>query len=552
VVANSAAGSCPLSGPIWGEGNILLGGAGSDTITGRGADDIIDGDRALSVRISVRTNPADAATEIGSADLMEHQYLRDGTGALTGATLQAAVFKGTVDPSNLVIVREIDSAPKPNDIDTAAFSGPSTNYTVVTDANKVTVTQTGANVVGQKVSDGIDTLRNVEVLKFTDKSVTIAPTAALSATSQDFGVQRVGVTSAARTVTLSNTGITPLAVSAITVTGPNAGDFTIPAGTCTTVPANGTCSIPVRFGPATAGAKTATLQVTSNSGGTPGTVLTVALKGLGAVNSPATGSPVVHDPTPEVGQTLRAVATSIADANGLTPFTYTWEGTPNLNPNGTPVVLTLAGGAPATGTSRDYVVRLVDLGRRIRVRVTFVDQLGFSETLVGPLTTGRVGLPVAGGQTPLPAVTVPPSLVAPIAPALGAPSPAAGPAPAVAAAPAALRAAGLAVLTGGPASPITVQATVPPGATTVQIAVFRLTGRRARAAAQKKVARRHVATVYRTVATSKRYRFSLTEKVLRNLSPGTYQVEVRVGKSRTALGPAMTRTFVRKAKVRGA
>ena len=48
VVAASAAGSCPLTGPVWGEGDILLGGGGSDTITGRGADDIIDGDQALS------------------------------------------------------------------------------------------------------------------------------------------------------------------------------------------------------------------------------------------------------------------------------------------------------------------------------------------------------------------------------------------------------------------------------------------------------------------------------------------------------------------------
>ena len=41
-------------------GNILLGGDGSDTITGRGGDDIIDGDKWLNVRISVRdaNNPA--------------------------------------------------------------------------------------------------------------------------------------------------------------------------------------------------------------------------------------------------------------------------------------------------------------------------------------------------------------------------------------------------------------------------------------------------------------------------------------------------------------
>ncbi len=42
-------GYCPLTGPVWGEGDILLGGGGSDTIAGRAADDIIDGDRALQV-----------------------------------------------------------------------------------------------------------------------------------------------------------------------------------------------------------------------------------------------------------------------------------------------------------------------------------------------------------------------------------------------------------------------------------------------------------------------------------------------------------------------
>jgi Ca2+-binding RTX toxin-like protein len=55
VEALSATGTCPLEGPnVWAEGDILLGGGGGDTIEGRGADDIIDGDRALHVRISVR------------------------------------------------------------------------------------------------------------------------------------------------------------------------------------------------------------------------------------------------------------------------------------------------------------------------------------------------------------------------------------------------------------------------------------------------------------------------------------------------------------------
>ena len=66
VIDASAAGRCPLvgfggtaerhhrSGTVWAEGNILLGGAGSDVIEGRGNDDIIDGDHAVNVRISVR------------------------------------------------------------------------------------------------------------------------------------------------------------------------------------------------------------------------------------------------------------------------------------------------------------------------------------------------------------------------------------------------------------------------------------------------------------------------------------------------------------------
>ena len=68
-------GRCPLTGAtdardrrgnVWAEGDILLGGGGSDLIEGRGDDDIIDGDRSLRVRISVRTNPDGTGPEIGS------------------------------------------------------------------------------------------------------------------------------------------------------------------------------------------------------------------------------------------------------------------------------------------------------------------------------------------------------------------------------------------------------------------------------------------------------------------------------------------------------
>ena len=57
IKAASATQNCLLTGNVWGAGNILLGGSGSDLLEGRGADDIIDGDRYVNVRLSVR-NPA--------------------------------------------------------------------------------------------------------------------------------------------------------------------------------------------------------------------------------------------------------------------------------------------------------------------------------------------------------------------------------------------------------------------------------------------------------------------------------------------------------------
>jgi Ca2+-binding RTX toxin-like protein len=184
VAALSVPGFCPLTGPVWGEGDILIGGGGSDTITGRGGDEIIDGDKSLEVHISVRTDPANPVTETGRTDLMENKATSGDFGPGTaGMTLQQAVFAGLVDPGNLVAVREIVSpatvppadcgAAAPLNCDTAVFSGPQSNYSITTAAGgKLIVSQTGANVAGQKTSDGTDTLTNIEQLEFFDQSTT--------------------------------------------------------------------------------------------------------------------------------------------------------------------------------------------------------------------------------------------------------------------------------------------------------------------------------------------------------------------------------------------
>ncbi|MGN7250575.1 peroxidase family protein [Arthrobacter sp. SAFR-014] len=185
VIGASASKDCPLLTPgsnVWGGGNILLGGGGSDVLEGRGADDIIDGDRYLSVRLSVRTNPNDPATEIGSAaadapgqSAMTSRYQKDANGNLTGPTLQEAVFAGTVNPGNIVAVREILTGT--GGTDSAVFSDVEANYTVTTTGGNGQLGSPGSvtTVVHNGGTDGTDTLRNVERLLFSDSVAPAAP-----------------------------------------------------------------------------------------------------------------------------------------------------------------------------------------------------------------------------------------------------------------------------------------------------------------------------------------------------------------------------------------
>lgn len=172
VEALSPMGVCPLTGPVWGDGNIIIGGLGSDKLEGRGGNDVLDGDRYLKIRISVRD---DAGAEIGTTDLMERPYQ---TG--NPMTLAAAVAAGIVNPGNLVAVREIvtpTALETAGNRDVAIFSGPRANYTVTTTGGNGTVGSAGSTttVVDNVGIDGTDTIRNIEFLQFSDTVLPNAP-----------------------------------------------------------------------------------------------------------------------------------------------------------------------------------------------------------------------------------------------------------------------------------------------------------------------------------------------------------------------------------------
>ncbi len=118
-----------------------------------------------------------------------------------------------------------------------------------------------------------------------------------------------------------------------------------------------------------------------------GKSLRIAINGEVAVNTPATGSIAISG-TARVGGTLTATTNDLVDLNGLpenaTDYSYQWvriDGTTETQISG------------ATGNS--YTLVAADSGKRVQVRVSFTDGLGFSETIESAEIAVRAMMPPA-------------------------------------------------------------------------------------------------------------------------------------------------------------
>ena len=96
-------------------------------------------------------------------------------------------------------------------------------------------------------------------------------------------------------------------------------------------------------------------------------------------NSPATGTPTISG-TAQVGETLTAATTAVADADGMTnaAFSYQW----------------LSDGAEISGaTGASYTLTSSVQGKAIKVRVTFTDDAGHDESLTSSATAAVAAAP---------------------------------------------------------------------------------------------------------------------------------------------------------------
>jgi hypothetical protein len=109
--------------------------------------------------------------------------------------------------------------------------------------------------------------------------VAAVPVATLSATTVSFGTQKINTPSAAKSVTLTNTGGGTLTIGSLTAGGSNPGDFTR-SGTCavnTALAAGQSCTVAYTFTPSAADSRSATLTV-----GTAAGTVKLGLSGRGA------------------------------------------------------------------------------------------------------------------------------------------------------------------------------------------------------------------------------------------------------------------------------
>ena len=112
------------------------------------------------------------------------------------------------------------------------------------------------------------------------------------------------------------------------------------------------------------------------------TLTSAATATVGAGNTAPTGAPTITG-TAEVGQTLTASTTGIADADGLTSPTYTYQW---IRVDGTEADI-------AAANSSTYILVATDLGTTLKVRVTFADDLGHTETLTSAATATVTATP---------------------------------------------------------------------------------------------------------------------------------------------------------------
>ena len=355
----------------FGAGNIILGGDGSDVIEGRGGDDLIDGDRWLNVRISVRANNDGTGAEIASFDSMR--------------PMVPLMLDGTYNPGQLVIVREILEGSGGFNFDTAVFTGNSGDYDISTVGGVTTVAHVLDGVAGAGI-DGTDRLTGIERLRFADETIVL---------TDGLNAEPEGLLFILDDVT-GDFEFEPSTGQVLRVSAEEVTDADNPGGV---IPGPLTYYWQADFGtgffqdimtPTGLGVQVVTgttFTVTPDLAGLSIRVRGMYLDAQGvleevrsfptfAVNASPTGAVLIDDTTPLLGETLTA-SNTLADANGLGVVSYQWQ----VSTDGGATWDDILGAIEPT-----FVVTQDLIGSILRVAASYEDGLGTLETVFSAAT----------------------------------------------------------------------------------------------------------------------------------------------------------------------
>jgi hypothetical protein len=158
----------------------------------------------------------------------------------------------------------------------------------------------------------------------------------------------IGASSGSQSYTVTNTGTGPSGPVSVAITGTNAGDFAEGSSTCgSPIAAGSSCTVSVRFAPAAAGARSATLSATASPGGS----VSSALHGTGVVKALLAVSPSTFDYGPVVVGMNSATETYTVTNTGQAtsgPLTVSTGGT---DPASFPLDSTTCGAKLVVGAS---------------------------------------------------------------------------------------------------------------------------------------------------------------------------------------------------------
>jgi hypothetical protein len=264
----------------------------------------------------------------------------------------------------------------------------------------VTFKPTAIGARSATITIGHNAMPNTSVLSLAGTGAAApVPAVGLSATTLAFGNQTVGTTSAAKSVSISNTGTASLVLGTITATGTNAADFAPSKCSGSTLAPGASCAVDVTFTPAALNARSATLSIPSNASGSPHGV---ALSGSG-VAAPA--------PAVALNPTSLAFGNQTVGGSVTKPITLTNSGSAALG-------ITSIATAGSGFTSAHNCATTLAAAASCTISVTFAPTAAVASAGTVTITSAAAGSPHTvglSGTGTAPTPLVPVATLAPVA-----------------------------------------------------------------------------------------------------------------------------------------